>query len=100
RIKVERQQAEDGRLGAIARFDLGRVAGYQSQITTLDQERARLEQELAALPATPATPAPAPAAAPAPATPPPPPRPASDTDRLRCHDMAAAHDEAVRLRQK
>jgi hypothetical protein len=98
RVKVERQQAEDGRLGALARFDFSRVAQYQGQITTLDQERARLEQELAALPASASAPAPAPT--PAPAPPAPAPRPLADTDRLRCQDMTAAHEEAVRLRQK
>ncbi|MBI2527110.1 MAG: hypothetical protein HYV93_14145, partial [Candidatus Rokubacteria bacterium] len=92
RIRVERQQAEDGRLGALARFDFSRVGQYQAQITALDAERTRLDQELASLPAAGA--APAPVQAPAPA------RPASDTDRLRCTDMMAAHDEAVRIRQK
>ena len=92
RVKVERQQAEDGRLGAVTRFDLGQAARMQAQITALDQEKADLERELARLPATP-TASPAPVATPAPA----PPR---DADRLRCQDVAATHDEAVRIRQK
>jgi hypothetical protein len=92
RIKVERQQAEDGRLGAVTRFDLGQAARMQAQMTALDQEKADLERELARLPATATTtPATTPAAAPAP------PR---DADRLRCQDVAATHDEAVRIRQK
>ena len=95
KIPVERAQAEDGRLGALTRFDLSRAAQYQGQLAALDQEKARLEQELATLPPAPAaaTPSPAPAAAPAP-------RPAGDTDRIRCQDMQAAHDEAVRIRQR
>jgi hypothetical protein len=92
RIRVERQQAEDGRLGALTRFDFSRVAQYQQQIAGLDQERSRLEQELAALPATPP-----PAAAPAP---PPAPAAARPVDRLACADLPAARAEALRLRQK
>ena len=95
KIPVERQQAEDGRLGALGRFDLGRVAQYQAQLTALDQEKARLEQEQATLPSRPsaaAAPAPAPTqAAPAPAR-------VSDADRIRCQDVVAALDEAVAIR--
>jgi len=94
KIPVERQQAEDGRLGALGRFDLGRAAQYQGQLTTLDQEKARLEQELAGLPSRPSAPA-APASAPTPA---PAPALVGDSDRIRCQDMRAAHDEAVRIR--
>jgi hypothetical protein len=95
KIPVERQQAEDGRLGALGRFDLGRVAQYQAQLTALDQERARLEQEQAGLASRPSAPA-----APAPAPTPTPPAPArvSDSDSIRCQEMRAAHDEAVAIR--
>ena len=99
KIPAERQQAEDGRLGALGRFDLGRVAQYQGQLTTLDQEKTQREQELAALPARPSTPA-APPAVPTPAPAPVAPAPVavSDSDRIRCQDMQASHDEAVRIR--
>lgn len=99
KIPVERQQAEDGRLGALGRFELGRATQYQAQLTTLDQEKARLEQELAGLPSRPSAPvAPASAPTPAPAPATPGPVPVSDSDRIRCQDMQAAHDEAVRIR--
>lgn len=99
KIPVERQQAEDGRLGALGRFEIGRVAQYQAQLTALEQEKARLEQELAGLPSQPSAPtAPASAPSPAPAPATPAPVPASDSDRIRCQDMRAAHDEAVRIR--
>jgi hypothetical protein len=99
KIPVERQQAEDGRLGALGRFDFGRVAQYQGQLSTLDQEKTQLDQELASLPARPSAPA-APAAAPIPAPAPaaPAPVPVSDSDRIRCQEMQAAYDEAVRIR--
>ena len=99
KIPVERQQAEDGRLGALGRLDLSRAAQYQAQLTTLDQEKGRLEQELAGLPSRPSAPAavaPAPTAAPAPTTPAS--VPVSDSDRIRCQEMQAAYDEAVRIR--
>jgi len=96
KITVEHQQATDSRLGAITRFELPRAAQYQAQIATLDQEKLRLQQELAGLPAGPSAPAPSPGPAPAPAAP----RPVSQTDRLRCQDMQAAYDEAVRIRQR
>jgi len=95
KIPAERQQAEDGRLGALGRFDFGRVAQYQAQLTALDQEKARLEQEQASLPARPSAPA---APAPAPTSAPPAPSRVSDSDRILCQDMAAAHDEAVAIR--
>jgi hypothetical protein len=96
KITVEHQQATDSRLGAITRFELTRAAQYQAQIATLDQEKLRLQQELAGLPAGPSAPAPSPGPAPTPAAP----RPVSQTDRLRCQDMQAAYDEAVRIRQR
>lgn len=96
KIPAEHQQATDGRLGAMARIDLSRAAQYQAQMTALDQEKLRLQQELAGLPTGPSAPAPSPVPAPAPAAP----RPVSQTDRLRCQDMQAAYDEAVRIRQR
>ena len=97
KIPGERQQAEDGRLGALGRFDLSRVAQYQAQLTALDQERARLEQEQAGLASRPSAPA-APAPAPTPIPPAPAPARVSDSDSIRCQDMRAAHDEAVAIR--
>ena len=96
KITVEHQQATDGRLGAVARFELSRAAQYQAQIAALDQEKLRLQQELAGLPTGPSAATPSPAPAPAPAAP----RPVSQTDRIRCQDMQAAYDEAVRIRQR
>lgn len=94
KITAEHQQAVDGRLGAIARFELSRAAQYQAQITTLDLEKSQLEQELAGLPAGPSASAASPAPGPAVS------RPASQTDRIRCQDMQTVYDEAIRIRQR
>lgn len=90
-IPRERQVLEDQRLAAMVRFDLGRAADIQAKIQALETERQGLERELAALPAgTGASGPPAPAA----------PRALADIDRIRCQDMAALLESAVKMRQR
>lgn len=89
-IPKERQTLEDQRLAAMVKFELSRAGQIQGQIQALDTEKAALERELAALPAA-ATPAPATAAAPA---------PTSDVARIRCQDVSAAVDNALKIRRK
>jgi hypothetical protein len=89
-IPRERQALEEQRLGAMMKFDLSRAGQIQTQIQALDTEKANLEREQAALPASPS-------ASPAVATP----VPASDpTTRIRCQDMPAALDSAVKTRRR
>jgi hypothetical protein len=88
-IPGERQQLEDQRLASMVRFDFSRASEIQGRIQALDAEKARLERELPNLPAT----AP-PAAAPAPV------RPASDADRVRCDEVTAFRDEALKIRRR
>jgi hypothetical protein len=89
-IPKERQTLEDQRLAAMVKFELARAGQIQGQIQALDTEKAALERELATLPAA-ATPAPATPAAPA---------PTSDAARIRCQDVSAAVDNAVKIRRK
>lgn len=93
-IPAERQRLEEQRLGAIVRFDLARANQAQSQIEALDQEKATLQRELASLPAGSAVPAPAPPT-PAPAA-----GSGNDADHIRCQDVRATLDTAVRTRQR
>jgi hypothetical protein len=88
-IPKERQTLEDQRLGAMVKFELTRAGQIQTQIQALDAEKANLEKELAALPA--GVPAAAPAA---------PQAPVSDVSRIRCQDMPAAVDNAVKIRRR
>jgi hypothetical protein len=88
-IPKERQTLEDQRLGAMVKFEMSRAAQIQGQIQTLDTEKANLERELAALPSVPS--------APTAATPQP---PAPDVARIRCQDMPAAVDNAVKTRRR
>jgi hypothetical protein len=88
-IPKERQTLEDQRLAAMVKFELARAGQIQGQIQALDTEKATLEREAAALPA--AAPAPTTTAAPA---------PTSDLARIRCQDMPAALDNAVKIRRK
>ena len=88
-IPKERQTLEDQRLAAMVKFELARAGQIQGQIQLLDAEKAALERELAALPARPAPTAPA---APAPSP--------SDVARIRCQDMPAALDSAVKIRRR
>jgi hypothetical protein len=93
-ISKERQTLDDQRLAAMVKFELGRAAQIQAQITTLDTEKATLERELASLPATAAT---------APATPAPAATPASSADptlRIACKDVSAALDGALKTRRR
>jgi hypothetical protein len=91
-IPKDRQVLEDQRLASMVRFDFARASQIQGQIQTLDGEKAVLERELAALPATPGAPAPA---APAPA-----PRQLSDAERVRCEDASASLANTVKVRQR
>jgi len=96
KISDERQQLEEQRLGALVKFEFSRAAQIQGQVAALDSEKARLEQELAALPAGPA---------PARGGPPAPPPPAaaqagSDAERVRCQDVAGALDDALKTRRR
>jgi hypothetical protein len=89
-MKKERLTLDEQRLGAVVKFDLGRATQIQAQIQALDTEKASLERELAGLPASGAaasTPA-APAAAPDPIA------------RIRCAEMPAAVDGAVKTRRR
>ena len=89
-IPKERQVLEDQRLAAMVKLDLTRAGQAQGQIQALDAEKIALERELTTLPA--AT-APAPTASAAQA-------PVSDVARIRCQDMAAAVDNAVKTRRR
>ncbi|MBI4638570.1 MAG: hypothetical protein HY727_19710 [Candidatus Rokubacteria bacterium] len=94
-IPGARQQLEDQRLGALVKFEFSRAAQLQRRIDALDRERVDLEKQLASLPAASSAPS-------APASPAPPaPAPAvSDVDRVRCQDLPAALEAAVKIRQK
>jgi len=89
-IPKERQALEDQRLAAMMRFELSRAGQIQTQIQALDAEKAGLEREQAALPASassaPATPSPAIASDP--------------VTRIRCQDMPAALDSALKTRRR
>jgi hypothetical protein len=89
-IPKDRQALEEQRLGAMMKFDLSRAGQIQTQIQALDTEKANLEREQAALPASPS-------ASPAVTTQ----VPALDpTARIRCQDMPAAVDNAVKTRRR
>ncbi len=88
-IPRDRQTLEDQRLAAMVKFDLTRAGQIQAQIQTLDAEKANLERELAALPAG------APPAAAAASQP-----PAGDATRIRCQDLPAAVDNALKIRRR
>jgi hypothetical protein len=88
-IPKDRQTLEDQRLAAMVKFELARAGQIQGQIQALDAEKATLERELAALPA--AAPAPAVTA---------PQAPVSDVARIRCQDMPAAVENAVKVRRR
>jgi hypothetical protein len=91
-IPKEHQTLEDQRLAAVVKFEFSRAATIQGQMQQLEAEKSNLERELSTLPATPAT---APAAAPTPASPPP-----SDAARIRCQDVTAAVDNALKTRRR
>jgi hypothetical protein len=88
-IPRERQTLEDQRLGAMVKFEFSRAGQIQAQIQGLDTEKASLERELAAaLPAGPSL-TPVPQAA------------VSDpTTRILCQDVAAAVDNALKIRRR
>lgn len=88
-IPRERQALEDQRLAAMVKFELSRASQIQAQIQALDAEKAALEREAAALPATSPVPAPAP-----------PPAALPDAARVSCQEVPAAVDEAVRIRRR
>jgi hypothetical protein len=88
-IPKDRQTLEDQRLGAMVKFELSRASQIQGQIQALDAEKATLEREQAALPA--AAPTSTPTTLPA---------PVSDVARIRCQDMPAAVDNAVKIRRR
>jgi hypothetical protein len=91
----ERQTLDDQRLAAMVKFEFSRAAQIQGQISALDAEKVTLERELAALPSVPA--AASAAAAPTPAAPQP---PAPEVMRIRCQDMPAAVDNALKTRRR
>ena len=73
----------------MVRFEFNRASQIQGQIQNLDSEKSNLVNELAALPtaaATPAAPAPQP--------------PSPETSRIRCQDMPAAVDNALKTRRR
>jgi hypothetical protein len=89
-IPQERQALEDQRLAAMVKFELSRAGQIQGQIQTLDAEKASLERELAALPGGAAASAP-------PASQPP---VADPTTRVRCQDLPAAVENALKTRRR
>ena len=101
-IPTDRRRLEDERNGALLRFEMTRAAQIQGQLQALDAERNNLERELSGLPAGSGGAVPAP---PSPrGTPPPAPpaalQPLSDADRIPCQDLPAAHESAVKTRQR
>jgi hypothetical protein len=52
-IPKDRQALEEQRLGAMLKFDLSRAGQIQTQIQAVDAEKANLERDQAALPASP-----------------------------------------------
>jgi len=94
-IPTERQTLDDQRLAAMVKFEFSRAGQIQGQISALDAEKATLERELAALPSVPSVPSAAPA--PTPAAPQP---PAPEVARIRCQDMPAAVDNALKTRRR
>src|SRR5947209_2091088 len=91
-IPRERQRVDDARVAAIVKLDFARAAHAQGQLETLEQEKRRLERELAALPQSPAAQAPLPSPTPAAGAP--------DVDRVACRDVAATLDAAVKARRR
>jgi hypothetical protein len=92
-IPTDRAALEEQRLGAMVKFDIGRASQIQLQIQALDAEKANLEREQATLPASATAAAPAPVvAAPAPA--------ADPAMRIRCQDVRASVDNALRTRRR
>ena len=89
-ITKERQALEEQRLGAMVRFDLTRAGQIQTQLQTLELEKSTLEREAATLP--PPTSGGAAASAPPPA--------ADPVTRVRCQDVPAALDEALKTRRR
>jgi hypothetical protein len=90
KIPAERQALEEQRLGAMMKFDVSRAGKIQSQISALDTEKVNLERELTALPTSPsASPTTTTAAT-----------PSDPTMRVRCQDMPAAVDNALRTRRR
>lgn len=89
-IPKDRQALEEQRLGAMMKFDFSRAGQIQTQIQALDTEKANLERELAALPASPSVSPAAPTQAPV----------SDPTARIRCQDMPAAVDDAVKTRRR
>ena len=100
-IPNERQTLDDQRLAAMVKFEISRAGQIQGQIAALDAEKMTLERELAALASVPSAPsspaAPPAAAAPTPAAPQP---PAPEVARIRCQDMPAALDNALKTRRR
>jgi len=88
-IPKERQILEDQRLAAMVKFEFSRATQIQGQIQALDVEKATLEREQAALPAG-STASSSPAAQPA----------APDVARIRCEEMPATVDNAVKIRRR
>ena len=91
-IPKERQALEEQRLGAMMKFDFSRAGQIQGQIQALDTEKANLEREQASL-----EPASAPAASPAtsPTT-----TAADPVARMRCQDLPAAVENALKTRRR
>jgi hypothetical protein len=89
-VKKERQTLDEQRLGAVVKFDLARATQIQAQIQALDAEKASLEREQAALPAS----------AGAASTPAAPPAAADPIAGIRCAALPAAVDSAVKTRRR
>jgi hypothetical protein len=80
-IPRERQRLDDVRVAAMVKLDFARAAQAQGQLETLEQEKRRLERELATMPQSPSAQA---------LLSPTPPASSADADRVPCRDVAAS----------
>jgi hypothetical protein len=90
-IPRERQRLDDVRVAAMVKLDFARAAQAQGQLETLEQEKRRLERELATIPQSPSAQAllsPTPGAS------------SADADRVPCRDVAATLEAAVKARRR
>jgi hypothetical protein len=90
-IPRERQRLDDVRVAAMVKLDFARAAQAQGQLETLEQEKRRLERELATMPQSPSAQA---------LLSPTPPASSADADRVPCRDVTATLEAAVKARRR